>query len=423
MSSTANRNYLFLLCDNYPISLGELFIDNEMRILAPHFDKVFVLVHKQEVLLTDRQVPKNVEVFMYEEKIGFPEIFIAFRHSSLFFNELLRAKSLKIKPSLILVKTLMMHILRAIRIKREAESILAKNRIPLSSVIFYAYWHDFKALALTFIKNSKNRETATFVSRAHNSDLYDDKGVLGYQPYKMHLLKNLDATYTVSENGKNYLLNNFGNALLNKIKVSRLGTLNDRAINVNKPTDKIVIASCSHFETNKRVDLIADIVFALKKLHSNLFWVHFGWGPTENTVREKINNAKEQIDYAFHGFVENAAILDYYSNNYIDIFINTSLFEGVPVSIMEAHSAGIPVIATNAGGSAEAIDPNSGHVIEKSFDPNAVAEIIYRYHCQSLEETTSKRLSAHNFWKENFEGKKNFTKFYQEISALGSVDQ
>lgn len=420
MSNTPNKDYLFLLCDNYPVSLGELFIDDEMRILAPHFDKVFVLIGKQDVLPSNRVVPKNVEVFMYKETIGFSEIFNAIRYSSLFFNELTRARALKIEISSILIKTLMMHILRAIRIKREAKFILSKNRIPFNSIIFYAYWHDFKALALSFIRNSNTNGKATFISRAHGSDLYDDKGVLGYQPYKEYILKNLDTTYTVSENGKSYLLKNFGNLPQNKISVSRLGTRNNRPINLNKSGDKIVIASCSHFETNKRVELIADIVIALKKLHSDVFWVHFGWGPTENMVREKITNAEVQIEYTFHGFVENSAILDYYSNNYIDIFINTSLFEGVPVSIMEAHSAGIPVIATNAGGSAEAIDPNSGHVIEKIFDPNTVAETIFLYHCLSLEETTLKRLSAHNFWKENYEGKENFTRFYEAISTLGS---
>jgi len=43
-------------------------------------------------------------------------------------------------------------------------------------------------------------------------------------------------------------------------------------------------------------------------------------------------------------------VLNYYASNPVDVFINTSSSEGLPVSIMEAMSFGIPVIATNVGG-------------------------------------------------------------------------
>ena len=48
-------------------------------------------------------------------------------------------------------------------------------------------------------------------------------------------------------------------------------------------------------------------------------------------------------------------MLDYYKNNIIDIFINLSASEGIPVSIMDAISFGIPCIATNVGGTGEIV--------------------------------------------------------------------
>ena len=40
--SLTYKKTLILLCDNYPLSAGEFFIDDEMRVIAPQFEKVIV---------------------------------------------------------------------------------------------------------------------------------------------------------------------------------------------------------------------------------------------------------------------------------------------------------------------------------------------------------------------------------------------
>ena len=37
-----NNKTLILLCDQYPLSAGEFFIDDEMHVIAPKFDKVLI---------------------------------------------------------------------------------------------------------------------------------------------------------------------------------------------------------------------------------------------------------------------------------------------------------------------------------------------------------------------------------------------
>ena len=54
---------LILLCDNYPLSAREFFIDDEMRMIAPKFDKMLIYtasVDSGENL--NRFVPANAEV-------------------------------------------------------------------------------------------------------------------------------------------------------------------------------------------------------------------------------------------------------------------------------------------------------------------------------------------------------------------------
>ena len=53
-------------------------------------------------------------------------------------------------------------------------------------------------------------------------------------------------------------------------------------------------------------------------------------------------------DVEFRGRVERASIPEVYDS--CDIFLNTSSIDNMPVSILEAFAAGLPVVTTDAGG-------------------------------------------------------------------------
>ncbi|NMC40567.1 MAG: glycosyltransferase, partial [Bacteroidales bacterium] len=80
-------------------------------------------------------------------------------------------------------------------------------------------------------------------------------------------------------------------------------------------------------------------------------------------------------------------------------FINVSSSEGVPVSVMEALSFGIPVIATDAGGTSEIVNNTNGRLIPVDFDPKDLAAII-----ENLvhdEKYQGYRHNARKSWEEN----------------------
>ena len=111
-------------------------------------------------------------------------------------------------------------------------------------------------------------------------------------------------------------------------------------------------------------------------------------------------------------------MLTYYQNNNPDLFINVSSSEGVPVSFMEAMSCGIPVIATNVGGSSEIVNIDNGYLLSSNPLPAEVAEAISTFYHLNLEEKNKKRLAAYNTWEENYNAKKNYTQFAEEILSL-----
>ena len=117
------------------------------------------------------------------------------------------------------------------------------------------------------------------------------------------------------------------------------------------------------------------------------------------------------------GIVNNNLILDFYSENYIDLFINVSETEGIPVSIMEAQSAGIPVLATNVGGTSEIVNNKNGFLIDKSFEVVSVANMIKKYLKSNDEIICEKRNYAYQNWKLNYNAHINYTEFYKNINV------
>ena len=60
----------------------------------------------------------------------------------------------------------------------------------------------------------------------------------------------------------------------------------------------------------------------------------------------------------------------------LDVFVLPSLMEGHPLAILEAMAAGKPVVATDVGGNAEAVEPDSTGLLVPPADPEALAGAI-----------------------------------------------
>jgi glycosyltransferase involved in cell wall biosynthesis len=97
--------------------------------------------------------------------------------------------------------------------------------------------------------------------------------------------------------------------------------------------------------------------------------------------------------------------------NVCRIFEQLAASEGIPVNIMEALSAGIPVVATNVGGSAEAVNSKNGFLVPADFDCGNVAQIIDNYLNSPISEQNVYRQNAYDFWKEKYEAGKKYGEF------------
>jgi L-malate glycosyltransferase len=70
----------------------------------------------------------------------------------------------------------------------------------------------------------------------------------------------------------------------------------------------------------------------------------------------------------------------------IDVFMNTSLHEGIPLSVLEAMSYGIPIVAPKVGGFQEIIEDNVYGFLVEGRNPEDFAR-----QCLKLYEDASLR--------------------------------
>lgn len=405
---------LILLCDSYPLSYGELFIDDEMKIIHQNFDKIFVLKPKEETKNLYRFIPDNLEVIQYNPEISTKDKFTSITKilSKFFISELFYALfRLKVNPIHIVLKLMLMDIARSIIIIREIKKLIDDKNLILSDSLFYSYWHDYRALALARL--SKRNKSFKTIARAHGWDVFAERHKYPYLPFKSFIISNLCSTYSISNTGKMEFEKKYRFSNKSKIKVSKLGKDNDRKPNLEIDNNTFLLVSCSELLPVKRIHLIIELISSLD--NENIRWIHYGEGYLRYELEEYANNILQNIDYEIRSWISNNELLDFYNKNNIDLFLNLSESEGIPVSIMEALSAGIPVLATDVGGTKEAVNNNHGFLIEKEFNMTEISEKIKNYLNSSDEIKLLYKKNAYKYWQCHYQASKNYNDFYNDI--------
>ena len=140
----------------------------------------------------------------------------------------------------------------------------------------------------------------------------------------------------------------------------------------NKPKDGINIISISRFVRPKDFQTA---LYSFKKLleknsDKKLKYYIVGYGPRENEIRLLIRNLN--LNNMVEVLVNPPNIPDILKS--CDIYLSTSLFEGLSNSIMEAMVAGLPIIATNVGDNQYLVKESYNGFIVPCKDINAIVD-------------------------------------------------
>lgn len=402
------ENILYIFTTSFPYGTGETFLQDELMVLKEHFRKIYIF----PLIINNSQqykLPENVETVKLFEGNPYNGKKTLFKNTILFLNVLLKEffKEKNKKGFLKRIKFLRSNLLQCIHVSEILKNYLEhhKNGNP----IFYSYWlHDW-ATILSLVK--KKGKDISFSSRVHGYDLYLERHTYGVIPYRNFQLKNCDAIFTVSNDGKNYLNKNYPE-FTDKFKLSHLGVF-EKGTNPFLSGEKYFLVSCSNCNPVKRVHLIAE---ALKNCKSEIHWTHFGDGEEMKCVREAIGHHPANITSDLRGRVDNQEITEFYKNHPVHLFIHVSSTEGgVPVAIQEAISFGIPVLAVASGGVVDIVNENSGILIDSKNCSSEIISVEIEKMLHSKINSAEFRIKVKEEWRKEFSANKNYESFCLQL--------
>ena len=388
------QHYLILLTEHFPFGIREEFLETEIEFAKKRYKSIFIISNSDSLEL--RNVPENVSFCKVQK--GYKEKALALL--GVFFNIDFFIESFNSRTNFSRIKYLIRFIYKANLYKYQIKKIL-KN-LDTSNVDLYSYWFNHQAYAIS--KIPANRK----VSRAHRYDLYKYANGLHYQPLKDQILQNISGVYCCSNEGKSYLQAEHSSE---NIYCSYLGinSTHFKKTNIQHKSKKILLSVSSLIDV-KRVDYIINGL-AYHKGQFEIEWHHFGTGPSLNKLQRLAKN-NLNINFIFHGHVSNSKIYEFYSMNPVTAFINTSSSEGIPVSMMEAISFGIPVIASNVGGVSELVNKKTGILLGSNPTNREIYDAV---ECIFINEgMIDYEASCKKYWSENFDSEKTYPDFYKK---------
>lgn len=402
VGQTLSMKTLYLFTNDYPYGHIENFLEVEINYLCARFEKV-VIVPISGGGKPMRPVPQNCEVLQ------------PIRHGKK--DALLHGFSIRRLP--FFVEEFFKHKVwqKKSRIKSYVTAVInANNYLHSSQVkeilkqlkpddVFYSYWGKVGTDLWPFVKGK-----AKLVSRFHGDwDLWGS--CEDYAPFRDEVGYALSAGAFISEKGRRYFLKHWH---LSNAVVFPLGTINGGLEGFPSKDGVLRVVSCSAIYPVKRVDLIYQALQLIED--REVEWTHIGGGrggkETEDvkTLKELVTKTRHNVKVLLLGAMDNAKVLQYYQENPIDVFVNVSTIEGVPVSIMEAISFNIPAVATDVGATSEVVSDESGILISSNPTAAEVKNAILR--------VADGHFTPREYWDKHYNAERNYTSWANFLYEL-----
>ncbi len=413
---------LLLFTTSYPYDYAAeyTFIQPELNHLVGVFDQIILIprICKGKMF----PLPRGVEVVDHYadflQRASGPGKLLKMAFSSqCFFREIHKHPEILLYPSKIL--KLILFCGRVELTRRWIVNFVKARHIDMDYCSLYSYWFNHVATGLAMIK--QEFPSAKLFSRAHGYDIYEEYYYPYYWPCRHETLDLLNMLFFASEAGKNYFCEHYPE-YLSKFETAHLGVEDPAFVNRPSSDGRFRIVSCAHIVSVKRLNLLADgIAAAARSRPEQKFeWIHFGDGVGKRSLSRRITrDFPGNVQGQLVGKMPNRDIMQYYKDCPVDVFVNVSSTEGgAPVSIQEAISCGIPVIATSVGGNPEIVLEKNGILLNPDPTPEEIAEAIFAY-IDDPEMARRKRTGSHEVWMEHYNAKVNFRAFAKRLKSIG----
>ena len=402
----SNRR-LVLFCSIYPSDKGERFLSNEMDYIRSSFDEVIVVTDNQGL---DPKEFKEKTIIYQQPKLSLRDI-LSWKNKRFLIEIFFNILSFSVVKSKISIKAYLM----GLAYKKFVIELIDSLNQDLEETLFYSYWFNDATIGLSLLRNERKIK---YSCRVHRWDLYEEENLGDYLPFRNPVGKTIDRIFSISEDGINYLRNRYP-SLEKALELARLGVKDYGKPSKNRvESDYKTIVSCSNVIPVKRVDMIANAIAELKTF--KIRWIHFGGGSDFESLKRissQVAQENPNLKIELRGGTDNEKLIEFYHTNKVDLFLNVSWSEGIPVSIMEAMEAGIPVMATNVGGTEEIFTDKLGSLLDVNVDPIKLSEMI-RTHLNQGEGLNEMSKASRSQFELILKADQNYSKFSDALKQV-----
>lgn len=416
-----SRMIIVIFTHSYPydVAAEHTFLEQEISWLAKDTDKLILVPRTSGGRLIP--IPSTVYVdnsfsVYYRKSKKNISLLLNTLASNYFYREIHEHLSLVINPVKLI--RLILSLSRAEITKKWFEGWIKENKIGVDQVLLYSYWFDDVSIGLGMVK--RKYPQIKFVSRAHGYDIYEELYFPYYWPLRRQTLAVLDKLFPASNDSRDYFRRRYPE-FHDLFETAHLGVKEPGFISKPSSDNVLRIVSCAHIVPLKRIDLfIEGIAYAAHIRPDQKFeWIHFGEGKLRRKLqREMKNKFPQKVMGRLPGQVSNQDVMRHYKENPVDVFVNLSTTEGgAPVSIMEAISCGIPVIATNVGGNPEIVSERNGLLLNPDPTPEDVAQALLKV-CDNSEMAHKMRAESRKVWQESYNADVNYRNFAERLKSM-----
>lgn len=308
----------------------------------------------------------------------------------------------------------------------KVKKILISKMTEEADVYLYSFWMSRPAFAIANFNIERKNKIKRIVSRAHRYDLYEEENKYNYLPFRRFICENIDTIYFSSNDSMTYYINKRYSEKEKQAcnKLTYLGTLYPDFCVDYSQRQRMTIVSCAYISQRKRLDLIIDLIEKISEINPYVKWIHIGSGELEEKIKRYASIKLKKGTYEFKGNVEDKTIFEIYKSNNPDFFVNLSDSEGIPVSLLEALSVGIPGVIRNVGGNGDAIVNNINGILLDAVSPDDKAMADLAKKMISIYDNKERHMEmssdARKMWKDKFDANKNIAQICKDIIE-GSV--